>query len=113
MRSNLRRFRNDCTIHMIDDCSPGAKEPGRMSQKQRRVGALPARIGRREMFADVAKAGRAQERIGQRMKDDVGIAVAGEPAAVRDFDAAEHDRAFTGKGMDIKAHAGPGAEAAA
>jgi hypothetical protein len=63
------------------------------------------------MFANVAKAGRAEQGVGDRVKDDVGIAVAGEAAAVRDFDAAEHDRAVAGEGVDVESHAGARPEA--
>ena len=58
------------------------------------------------MLADVAEAGGAEQGVGDRVKHDVGIAVAGEAAVVRDLDAAEHDRAFAGEGVDVEAHAG-------
>ena len=43
------------------------------------------------MLADVAETGGAQQGIGDRMEDDVGVAVAGEARGVGDRDAAEHD----------------------
>ena len=46
------------------------------------------------------------------MKHDVGVAVAGKAAAVRHFDAAEHDRALAGEGVDVEAHAGARRQAA-
>jgi hypothetical protein len=46
------------------------------------------------------------------VKDDVGIAVARKPAAVRYLDAAQHDRPITGKGVNIEARAGPRTETA-
>ena len=57
------------------------------------------------MLADVAEAGRAEQGVGDGVKDDVGIAVAGKPAAVGHVDAAEHDRTFAGEGVDVEAHA--------
>ncbi len=38
------------------------------------------------MLADIAKASSAEQCIGDGMKDDVGIAVAGKPAAVGHLD---------------------------
>ena len=39
------------------------------------------------MLADVAEAAGAEQGIGDRVEDDVGIAVAGKAAAVRHLDA--------------------------
>ena len=58
------------------------------------------------MLADIAKAGGAEQSVGDRMKDDVGVAVAGKAAAMRNLDPAKHDRAFAGEGVDVEAHAG-------
>ena len=58
------------------------------------------------MLADVAEAGGAEQSVGDGVKHDVGVAVAGEAALMRDLDAAEHDRPFAGEGVDIEAHAG-------
>ena len=58
------------------------------------------------MLADIAEAGGAEQGIGDRVEHDVGIAVAGEAAVVRHLDAAEHDRAFAGEGVNVEAHAG-------
>ena len=58
------------------------------------------------MLADVAEAGGAEQGVGDRVEHDVGIAVPGEAAGVRHCDAAEHDRAVAGKGVDVEAHAG-------
>ena len=65
----------------------------RMREEEVGGRAFPLRVGRREMLADVAEAGGAEQGVGDRMEHDVGIAVAGKAALVRDRDAAEHDRA--------------------
>ena len=58
--------------------------------------------------------GRAEQRIGDRVEDDVGVAVPGEPAGMGDGDPAEHHRALAGEGVDVEAEAGardqPGGE---
>ena len=64
------------------------------------------------MLTDVAKSRRAEQRIGDGMQDNVGVAVAGEPAGVRHRDTAQHHRAFAGESVDVKAHAGARDQAA-
>ena len=51
-------------------------------------------------------AGGAKQGIGDRVEDDVRVAMAGKATIVRNGDAAEHDRPFAGEGVDIEAHAG-------
>jgi hypothetical protein len=55
------------------------------------------------MLADVAKPGASQKRVGDRVEDDVGIAVTGEAAGMGDLDPAQHDRPVAAKGMDVEA----------
>ena len=62
------------------------------------------------MVADVAGAERAEDRIGQRMEDDVGIAMAGKALVVRDADAAEPELPSGSEGMDVEAEADARAE---
>ena len=57
------------------------------------------------MLADVAQPRGAQQRIGDRMEDDVRVAMPGEAALMRDLDSAEHDRPLANEGMDVKSHA--------
>ena len=57
------------------------------------------------MVADVAKSGGSEQSVGDRVEHDVGIAVPGEPSAVRHFDPAEHHRALAREDMDVEAHA--------
>ena len=44
------------------------------------------------MRADVVHAGGAEQRVAERVADDVGVGVALEAVRVRDLDAAEHER---------------------
>ena len=48
-------------------------------------------------------AGRAEQRVGDRMKHDIGVAVTGEPARVGNGNPAEHHRPFAGEGVDVEA----------
>src|SRR5262249_15270231 len=54
-----------------------------------RVGARPTLIGVRKVLADVAQAGGAEQGIGDRVRDHVGVAVAGETALVGKLASAE------------------------
>ena len=55
MGPDLRRLGDDRTIHMVDDRSARAEQFDGVREKQGRVRAFPARVGRREMLADIAK----------------------------------------------------------
>ena len=57
------------------------------------------------MLADVAQPGGAEQGIGDRVEDDIGIAVAGQAALMRNFDSAHHQRAFAPERVDIEAKA--------
>jgi hypothetical protein len=58
------------------------------------------------MSADVAEPGGAEQSIGDRVKDDVGVAVARKAVAMRHCNPAEYYRTVAGKGVDVEAQAG-------
>ena len=62
-------------------------------------------VVRRKERADVAEAGGAEQRVGERMGDDVTVGVADEPARMVDRDAAEHERDAVAERMRIDANA--------
>src|SRR5689334_12927873 len=59
------------------------------------------------MLTNVAESGGAEQRVGDRVKDDTGVAVACEAARMRNRNAAQHDRSFRGERMDVEAHPRP------
>ena len=59
------------------------------------------------MLPDVAQAGGAEQRVDDRVGEDVGVRVAGEPLLVRDVDAAEDEPATGREGVRVDADAGP------
>ena len=59
------------------------------------------------MLADVAKPCRAEQRIGDRVKHDVRVAVSGKSARMRNLHTAQHDWPFASEGMDVETEAGP------
>jgi hypothetical protein len=79
---------------MIDDGSAIAHQLCGVGQEQAGARAFPLRVRRGEVLADVAETRRAEDRVGDRVKDDVRVAVAGEAAGMRHGDTAEHDRTF-------------------
>ena len=52
-------------------------------------------------MADIARAERAEHRIGQRVDQHVGVGVALEALVVRQLDAAEEKFAALNEGMDV------------
>ena len=59
------------------------------------------------MLAEIAGAERAQQRAGDRVQQHVAVGVAGQPAVVRDLDAAEAQRPPCGEPMRIEAQPHP------
>ena len=58
------------------------------------------------MLTDIAKACGSEQGIGDGMENDVCIAVTCKSAAVRNLDAAEHERSITRESVDVEAEAG-------
>ncbi len=103
MRADARRLAHHRHIDM-DDAAFGLRdEIGGMAQEKMRGRAAPFRIARREMHADIAGAERAEDRIGQRMQPDIGVGMADEALAVRDFETAKPDMIAGSEGVDIEA----------
>src|SRR5215203_2746279 len=77
------------------------------AQKTERVGVTPALVGVGKVLADVAEAGRSEQRVDDGVGQDVGVAVAGEPGfGLLDLHAAE-DQAATGRqAVGVEADAG-------
>ena len=77
----------------------------RPAQQVDRVGPGPRRVGVGEVLADVAQPGRAQQRVGDRVGDHVGVAVPGRPALARERHAAEDERTVrvVGEGVHVEA----------
>ena len=81
------------TQSALTSSKPARRTPRvRLREQVERVGALPARIVRREQRADVAEPGGAEHRVDQRVRDHVAVGVAGEPARMVELDAAEDER---------------------
>ena len=74
----------------------------RIGEEERGRRALPFRIGGRKVRTDVAIRQRAQDRICNRVGEDVRIGMSFEPVIVRDFQPAKPDMAARPESMDVK-----------
>jgi pimeloyl-ACP methyl ester carboxylesterase len=84
-------------------------EAGDVAQQLHRVGVLPDGVAVGEVLADVAQPGRAEQRVGDRVGEDVGVGVAGEAGLVRDLHAAEDEPAPGRERVRVDPDAGAGA----
>jgi len=105
VRADLGRFGNDRQVDMADP--PAARRDALAGERQEavRCRAAPLRIARRKMVANIAFAKRAEQRIGQRMKRDVGINVAFKSMTMRDCQSADSQRLVGDQPVHIIAHA--------
>src|SRR5215213_3935692 len=68
---------------------------------------MEALVRRGKMLADVAQRGRSQHRVGDGVKEDVGVGMTIQPSIMRDFHTAEDEATSSRKAMDVVADAGP------
>ncbi len=88
VRADLRRFADERRVEMDDRAAARTHTFGRMGEEHLRRRALPLRVRRREMLADVALGERAIDRVGKRVQADVGVGMAAERGGVGDAHAA-------------------------
>ena len=75
-RRQLRRLEHDRAVDVLGRPPGGPHVGDRPAQQADRVGARQRGVGVGEVLADVAQAGRAEQGVGDRVGDDVGVAVA-------------------------------------
>ena len=78
---------------------------GHLRQQHERVGARIRRVGVGEQLADIARARRAEQRVGNGMRQLVGVGVAQEALMMRNVDAAQNELAVGRERMDVEAQA--------
>ena len=79
-----------------------------MAEQHQAGDAAPARIGVREVAAEVTEREGAQERLADGVREHVGVGVAVEADLGRQRHPAEHERAAPHQRMQIEAEAHPG-----
>ena len=107
VRPDLRRFADERRVEIDDGAASRPHPLRRVGEKDLRRRALPLRIGRREVLADVALGEGAIERVGERVERDVGVGMAAEPRDVGDANAAEPHGVAGREGVDVEALADP------
>ena len=107
VRADPRLLADQRDVDVLDAPARGRHEVTGVSQENRRIGARPARLARREMAADVAGANGAEQRVGQRVQPDVGIRMAEQAQRAGDAHA-EQDDTFAGR-QPVHVEAEPGA----
>ncbi len=99
----LRPLENDGRIHVDDLKTRLRREIAGMLEKLKTVAAFPARIGIREMHPDIACRDRAQNRIGDGMRENIGIGMALKPELGWNRDAAQNQRPPRGNAVNVPA----------
>src|SRR5260370_22087355 len=91
---------------MGDAAAGGNDELGGMAEEAVRGRAAPARIGGREMHADIAGADCAEYRVGEGVETDIGVGMSDQTVAVRHRDAAQPELVAGPEGVDVEALTG-------
>ena len=89
VRRELGRLRDHGAVDVADLPARRAHAARGLGQQHDGIGAAELRIGVGKVPADVAEPGRAEQRIGDRMQQHVGIRMAEQAGAVRHLDAAQ------------------------
>ncbi len=92
-----------------DGRQPASSTPPADLADERRAGDAPRRpsVGREEA-PEVAQGGRPEQRVGDRVEDDVAVGVTGKPGRAGDLDAAEAQRPARAERVAVVADPGPG-----
>ena len=89
VRQQLRALQQHGGVDVADGQAGRRERRDDVAQQPERVGVLPLRLGVGEVRADVAQACGAEQRVDHRVREHVGVGVAGEPLLVGHLDAAE------------------------
>src|ERR1035437_9370892 len=82
MRPDLGGSEDQRAVHVSDDVARFFNLLQRLADEDRRGGALPFRISRREVGPDVSGGDGAQQRVGQSVQQYVAIGVPGQTSVV-------------------------------
>jgi hypothetical protein len=104
MRAKLRALKDHNGVDMLDGKPPFVKKLANVFEKVKAVRAFPFGIAIREMRANVAEAGRAEERIANGVREDVAIGMPDRPLAEGNYDAADDEIAASGEAMQVVAN---------
>src|SRR5579872_4068519 len=93
-------------IH-VDDLEPsGFRQLSGVAEEDETVAAFPTRVGVGEMHSDIAQCGRAQNGIGDGVRQHVRVRVAFQSEFAGDGDSAQNQRAAGGDAVDVPTEPG-------
>src|ERR1700682_2911075 len=108
---DLRLGENQSRINICDRIYRATNLFEGFLHKDDRICPFPFRVRRREVAADITRGHRAQQRVGQRMEQDVAIRVAGEAFMVRKLHPAYSEGntflEFVGIPAEANSHSSP------
>src|SRR5207244_8606383 len=105
VRLDPRRLADDRGVD-AHERAPGGPGGARCAiQEDDAVGVLPSLIGGREVRSDVAEPGGSQDRVHDRVREDVSVRMAGEPSSMVDDDRPEQQRASVFEAMSVESEA--------
>src|SRR5262245_26436225 len=101
VRRHFRAFGQDRRVN-VGDLEPAFfEQTADVAQEDEAVGACPSRILVGEMRADVAERGRAEQRVGDCVRQAVAVGMAEQAALVRDFEPAEDQLSAFDQTLDV------------
>src|ERR1700730_3113081 len=92
VRANLWGRKNQGRVHIHQRIASRAHPLDRLRQKEGRVGALPARVGRRKEGTNIRCGNRAQQSVGDSVQEDVAVRVPAQSLRMRQGQAANLQR---------------------
>ena len=101
MGRNFRGFGDDGGVDVFQHRAAFFEQEADFPEKDEAADAAPAFVGVGEVMADVARAERAEDGVGEGVDEDVGVGVALEALVVRQLNAAEKKFAPLDEGVDV------------
>src|SRR4051812_193437 len=105
MRLQFRNLRYKREIHAADFPTLRANQRHSFFNEEPAGRALPLGIIIRKMHTDVSKSCRSEQRVRERMQQDVCVRVALQAAGARNFNSAQHEAAIMTETMRIESNA--------
>src|ERR1700722_14835275 len=106
-RADLRALADQRHLEIGDAAAARGDAIGRVFQEAVGGSALPLRIARREVRADIAVGQRAENRVDQRMQADIAVGMGEKAFRMRHAHAADHHMIARAEGVNVIARAGP------
>src|SRR5229473_1291622 len=102
MGSKARALRENRDIGVHQTPSKAGRAFPYSGQQSQTVGVAVARIGIGEVASEVALADRPEDRVGERMRGDVGVRMAPKAGRMLDFDTTKYELSAFLERMEVK-----------